>query len=155
MKETYLAALRREDQNVNPLFAFLGATLDDAVEGEAVIALPISPRLAQGGGVVAGGILATLADEAMAHAVISRLEEGRKTVTLEMNIRYLRAVDPQKKGTLYAKGKVLKAGRAIVTVESSVYDDAGRLLAAAGGSFYILPAESKGKKDERARKTPQ
>ena len=134
----YLKALCEADQNVNPLFAFLGARLTRAEEGEATIVLPISVRLAQGAGVVAGGILATLADEAMAHAVISMLQGGQRTVTTEMNIRYLRATDPKQEGELIATGTVVKAGRSIMTTEARIHDSQGRLLATAGGSFWVM-----------------
>ncbi|MDR3073644.1 MAG: PaaI family thioesterase [Deltaproteobacteria bacterium] len=142
MKNAYLAALCCADQNVNPLFNFLGARMTEASEGRAVIELPVSGRLAQGGGVVAGGILATLADESMAHAVISILEEGRLTVTTEMNIRYLRAVDPAGKGMLYGKARVIKPGRSIIVAEAEVRDEADRLIATAGGSFFVIEAKT-------------
>lgn len=137
----YFAALCREDQNVNPLFRFLGARFVRAEEGKAVIELPVSPRLAQGAGVVAGGILATLADEAMAHAVMSILREGRRTVTTEMNIRYLRATDPHAENVLTATATVVKPGRAVMTTDAVIHDAAGRLLATAGGSFFVINQE--------------
>ena len=137
-KKAYFAALSCTDQNVNPLFNFLGARFIEAGEGRARIELPVSPRLAQGAGVVAGGILATLADEAMAHAVISILDEGQLTVTTEMNIRYLRATDPDHKGILTGSGLVIKSGRSIITASAEIHDDKGRLLATAGGSFFVI-----------------
>ena len=137
-KNPYLAAMCCGTQEVNPLFNFLGATLLSAANGEAKMELPVSPCLTQGAGAVAGGILATLADEAMAHAVISLLEPGKNTVTTEMNIRYLRATDPDKKGTLVGTATVIKAGRSILTAEAEVRDETGRLLATAGGSFFVV-----------------
>lgn len=143
----YLEALRREGQEVNPLFRFLGARLEQAENGEAVLCLPISPGLIQGGGVVAGGILATLADESMAHAVISLLDEGRMAVTAEMNVRYLRSARLGDKGDLTARSRVVKPGRNLVVAEASVYGGEGKLLATAGGTFWILP-------DKRAEAVP-
>ena len=138
MNTAYLAALHSADQDVNPLFNFLGARMREAVDGKAVIELPVSMQLVQGGGVVAGGILATLADEAMAHAVISILEDGCRTTTTEMNIRFLRSVNPQHKGTLRGVAKVVKSGRSVITAEAAVYDETGRLVATAGGSFFVM-----------------
>lgn len=89
---------------------------------------------------VAGGILATLADETMAHAVISILPEGRQTVTAEMNIRYLRATAPNGAGTLVGTARVVKAGRTIITADAEIHDETGRLLATAGGSFFSIEA---------------
>ncbi|SBW02803.1 putative Phenylacetic acid degradation-related protein [uncultured delta proteobacterium] len=137
----YLQAMTCEIQSVNPLFNLLGARLVSAAKGEARIELPISPCLTQGEGAVAGGILATLADEAMAHAVISLLDHDKHTVTTEMNIRFLRATDPNRPGTLIGTAEVVKAGRSILSVEARVTDDTGKLLATAGGSFFVVDAK--------------
>lgn len=135
----YLDALRAEGQQVNPLFAFLGARLVSAEDGLAELCMPISPGMAQGAGVVAGGILATLADEAMAHAVLSLLRPDRMAVTAEMNIRYLRSARPGDGGDITARGRVVKPGRNLMTTEASVYGKDERLLATAGGTFWVLP----------------
>ena len=139
-KDIYFEALRCPDQKVNPLFSFLGTRFIKAEDGHAVIELPVSEKLAQGAGVVAGGILATLADEAMAHAAMSLLEDGKQIVTTEMNIRYLRATNPKGKGTLIATGRVVKPGNSVITTDAEIHDENGRLLATAGGSFFVLDA---------------
>jgi len=133
----YIEAMCCESQDVNPLFNLIGARLLFAKDGAASIELPVSHCLTQGQGAVAGGVLATLADEAMAHAVISLLD-GKHTVTTEMNIRFLRATDPDKGGTLTATAKVVKPGRSILVAEANIHDDAGRLLVTAGGSFFVV-----------------
>lgn len=135
----YLEALRYDDQKVNPLFSFLGARLEKAEDGKAEIRMPVSAGIAQGAGVVAGGILATLADEAMAHAVLSLLRDDQMAVTAEMNIRYLRSARPGDGGELVARAKVVKPGRNLVTTEASVFGVGEKLLATAGGTFWILP----------------
>lgn len=137
MSKQYLCAVRDADQEVNPLFRFLGASLVCAEEGEAVITLPVTENLGQGAGVVAGGILATLADEAMAHACISMLKDGQGTVTAEMNIRYLRATDPKKGGCLTGTGRVVKPGRNLFVTEASIVNQDGKVLATAGGTFWV------------------
>jgi uncharacterized protein (TIGR00369 family) len=91
---------------------------------------------------VAGGILATLADEAMAHAVLSGLAAGLTAVTAELNIRYLRASDPKKGGELKARAKVVKNGHSLCVAESAVHGARNRLLATAGATFYVLKAGS-------------
>ena len=144
--QTYLGAMRAGERNANPLFDFLDARLAGAHAGEATVILPVSRRLAQGAGLVAGGILATLADESMAHAVLSLLGPGQSTVTIEMNIRYLRATSASAdaagmQGEISAAASVLKAGRSVMTAEARVSDPTGRLLAVAGSSFQILGAK--------------
>ncbi|MDR0828369.1 MAG: PaaI family thioesterase [Desulfovibrio sp.] len=138
MDSTYLTEACKEDQKVNALFTFLNARLSIPAPGQACITLPVSPGLIQGGGVVAGGILATLADEAMAHAVMSMPDNEHPTVTAEMNIRYLRSGGPERDGLLTAVGRVIKSGSALCTAEADVLDEHSRLLARAGATFYIV-----------------
>jgi uncharacterized protein (TIGR00369 family) len=141
--ESYFAAVRRPDQEVNQLFKLFGARLGQAQDGTAEIALPISARLTPGAGRIAGGVLAALADEAMAHAVMSMVEENERLVTVEMNIRYLRAADPGAAGDITAQGAVIKRGRAVVFAEARISGPDGKLLAVAGGSFTVSPVLGK------------
>ena len=141
MPKTYLKAMLAEAQDVNSLFTFLNARLLRAADGEAEVTLTITKNVTQGLGMVAGGILATLADEAMAHAAISTLAEDERCVTAEMNIRYLRAADAATVKTLTAKGNVLKRGKHIIVCTADVFDDANRLLASTGSTFSVLPPQ--------------
>lgn len=138
MPQKYLSAVREKGQTVNRLFTFLGARLSSAGAGKAVIVAPVSTDFSQGGGMVAGGILATLADEAMAHAVLSLLPEGDAAVTAEMNVRYLRGADPGKGGEITASAGIVKNGQSLIVAESEVRDGRDRLLATAGATFYVI-----------------
>lgn len=140
MPRSYLEAVQAENQSVNRLFHLLGARLAAAAEGGAEIVAPVSGSFSQGGGMVAGGILATLADEAMAHAVMSALPEGKSCVTAEMNVRYLRGLAPDAGGDIRAEASVVKRGSALFVAESRVFDARDRLLATAGATFYIISA---------------
>ncbi|MDR2489442.1 MAG: PaaI family thioesterase [Desulfovibrio sp.] len=142
MPQNYLEAVRQFDQKVNPLFAFLRVRLTFAEQGKASIVMPIGPHLRQGGGQVAGGLLATLADECMAHAVLSLFASHQPIATAEMNIRYLRAADPDKEGDIIAEADVVKKGRKLVVASASVRDSSDRLLATAGGTFYVHSGDS-------------
>ena len=135
--ESYFSAVRLPDQEANQVFKLLGARLGQAQNGTAEITLPMSASLTQGAGFIAGGILATLADEAMAHAVMSLVDENQRFLTVEMNIRYLRAADPGQAGEITATGSVVKRGKTILFAESRLSGPDGKLLAVAGGSFAI------------------
>lgn len=138
MPRKYLEALYREGQTANPLFNTLRARLVRAEAGEAEIRMTTSRDFVQGGGMVAGGILATLADEAMAHAVLSVLPEGKRTVTSEMNIRYLRGATVETAGDLVARARLVRHGKHICVAEAQLFDSAERLLSVAGASFFLL-----------------
>ena len=135
LDDEYFKALQERGQGVNPLFAHLGATLDSVSREEVRLRLAVSKYLLQGAGVVAGGILATMADEAMAHVVMANLKAGAKTATIEMNMRYLRSA---RDGTLFSTGRIIRQGRTIITTESEVRDQNNNLLALAGASFIVL-----------------
>ena len=137
MPHKYLTAVQAEDQKVNPLFRFLKARLVHAQNGEAAIILPVGEHLMQGGGLTAGGVVATLADEAMAHAVMSLLKEGERCVTAEMNIRYLRASSAATTASITAKAHTLKRGKHTAVCSADVFDDSGHLLASSGSTFYV------------------
>jgi uncharacterized protein (TIGR00369 family) len=135
MLKDYWKQLRKPDQTVNRLFGFLGVTLESLSPERVVLGLPFREEFLQGAGVVAGGIMAALADEAMAHLVLMNLEEDRTTATIEMNLRFLK---PLKKGGLKAEAVIVKKGRQVFTVAADVRDEAGQLLAQAGASFIIV-----------------
>jgi uncharacterized protein (TIGR00369 family) len=135
MPAAYLEAVRQPGQTVNPLFAFLGVSLKEASPERAVLELPFRPDFIQGAGVVAGGIVAALADEAMAHVVLANLEPGQKTATVEMSVRYFR---PVLESCLTAVAILVNKGRRIVSAEVLVTDAKNRQVAKACGSFFVL-----------------
>jgi uncharacterized protein (TIGR00369 family) len=135
MPEGYLKKLQEPGQRVNPLFQFLGVKVERLTAEQVVLALPFREDFLQGGGVIAGGVMATLADEAMAHLILANLGKGQSTATIEMNFRFLR---PLKQGEIFAEAALVKKGRQVFTVESRVRDAEGRLLAQGGASFMVV-----------------
>ena len=135
MLEEYLKRLQEPGQRVNPLFEFLGVKIVRLSKEQVVLALPFREDFIQGGGVIAGGVMATLADEAMAHVVLANLEEGQSTATIEMNLRFLK---PIKQGEIIAEAALLKKGRQVLTVEAKIRDRQNQLLAQAGASFMVV-----------------
>lgn len=135
MYARYLSELARPGQTVNPLFAFFGIAVESIEPGRAVLSLAVKPELIQGAGVAAGGVLATLLDEAMAHAIIPSLADGQRCATVELSTRYLA---PVKKGQrLTAEARVVKAGKRVVFVEGTVVNGDGEAVARADASFMV------------------
>ena len=130
----YLKRVCEDEQVVNNLFNTLGVKIDCIDPDKCVLRLPVKSLLLQGAQKVAGGVIATMADEAMAHCVIAGLEDGQVTATIEMNIRYLRGIS---EGELVACGRVVRRGRTIITAEAEVKNGEGKLLATAGASFWV------------------
>ena len=89
-------------------------------------------------GVVHGGIVATLLDEAAAWAVIARL--GRLGVTREMTTRYLKPVPTRTE--LSVTGVITSHDERCAIVHSSIHAQDGSLLAEAE-STWALPRLSR------------
>ena len=117
------------------MFTFLGVKVEMISPEKVVLSLPLRDEFIQGAGVIAGGVMAALADEAMAHVTLANVNEGESTATIEMNMRYLKSI---RKGTLRAEATVIKKGRRVVTVKAEVTDDEGELLAQSGASFMVI-----------------
>lgn len=133
--QEYLKKVQLQGQTVNPLFAYLGVVVEQISPELVVMHLPFRPDFIQGGGMIAGGIIATLADEAMAHAALANLKPGETTATIEMNIRYLKA---SSSGDMTVTASPLKKGRRIITLQAEVVGENGQGVAQAGASFIIL-----------------
>lgn len=139
--KAYLEAVARPGQTVNNLFGFLGVVVEELAPGQARLSLPLRPEFLQGAGMVAGGVLATLLDETMAHAVLPALPEGQAATTVELGVRYLSAVGPKDLGgpPLVCLARVVRQGKRIAFVEAGV-SLAGRDIARADASFLMVPA---------------
>ncbi len=137
MDPHYLQLVQEPDQKVNPLFNLLEIRIIRIHADECILELPLKEEFTQGAGITAGGILATLADEAMAHVVLANLEQGFNISTIEMNIRYFR---PVKNGTLTATSTIMKGGKRVMYPEVEIKDSNGVTIARAGGSFIVKPA---------------
>lgn len=135
MTQSYLKNVQLEGQRANPLFAFLGVAVDAISKEKVTLRLPFQHHFIQGAGAIAGGIMAALADEAMAHVVLANLSSGETTATIEMNIRYLKGAV---RGDMVAEAVIVKKGRRVVAVRADILDERGRLLAQAGASFMIM-----------------
>jgi len=90
--------------------------------------------------VVHGGVYATILDTAMGAAVVSVLAEGETTATTSIYVEFLRAA--REGDLLTARGEVLRRGRHIAFAEGNLYDEDGRRLSQARGTWYIWSKEA-------------
>lgn len=111
-----------------PYVQLLGIELLEAERGAARLRLPVSEKLTRMQGIMHGGAIASLIDTASAFAVITLLEAGQTTVTVDLTLHYLR---PVLRGAITAHARVLRAGRRIVIIAVDVMNDEGELTATA------------------------
>ncbi len=113
---------------------YIGGELIDLGDGYAQLAFEIQPHHTQHLGIVHGGAIATLADHCGWYAVISELDKGFTSVTIELKINYLK---PAKGEILMAEAKVVNRSRrtAFATIEIFAKDT---LVAFATGTYSII-----------------
>ena len=118
-----------------PYAELLGINFEDATRGAATLSMHARPDLERFGGIMHGGALASLADSASAFAVLTTLESGEQTVTVDLTLHYLR---PATEGKLTAQARVLRAGRRVATVSVEVFNESGALLVTALTTYLKL-----------------
>jgi uncharacterized protein (TIGR00369 family) len=116
--------------------ALLGAQLDAFEPGHAQLSLPVTPQLLQQDGLVHGGVLAYLADNALTYAGGSVL--GR-VLTAEFKINYLRPA--QGADRLVAIATVVGNGKRQAVCRCDIHLESGsgrELCAAAQGTIRAV-----------------
>jgi uncharacterized protein (TIGR00369 family) len=103
----------------------------DAQTGEVVIRLQFRPELSMDpvNLVYHGGVIATLIDLA-GHAAVA-VQIGKPAPTIDLRIDYLR---PAPGVTLFARARVLRAGRSVARADVEVVAD-GQVVAVGRGTF--------------------
>jgi 1,4-dihydroxy-2-naphthoyl-CoA hydrolase len=109
-----------------PFAAELGVSLDEASPDRVVAVLSWAPRLCTASGVLHGGALMALADSAGALVAFLGLPEGATTATITSTTQMFRPVPA---GTVRAVAMPLHRGRTTVTVQTSMHDEAAKLVA--------------------------
>lgn len=89
-------------------------------------------------GTVHGGWAATILDTVLGCAVVTTLEPGQGTATVELSTRYIRPIFPAN-GPVVATATVLNRGRRLVVAEGRILSEKdGKLLAQATGTWTVL-----------------
>ncbi len=117
-----------------PFEDHVGLSIEAAGNGEARLSMPFRVCLANGGGVMHGGALVTLADTAVAMAIKSVLPEGTTFATTELETRFLA---PMQEGHVVAHARVRGPEGRNFYGEAELYDASGTLLAEFRSRFRI------------------
>jgi uncharacterized protein (TIGR00369 family) len=111
---------------------YLGMEIDEIGERNCIVSMPVTHRHINIRGVVHGGALVALADMSMMLACATL---GKHTVTLDLNISFIRRV--REGDVIRAYPQVIHKGKTTMVVRADILDRAGRLLAEARGTFFI------------------
>ncbi|MGH9779600.1 MAG: PaaI family thioesterase [Candidatus Acidiferrales bacterium] len=118
------AEIRSRFARVGPVRMF-GMKLGRLARGRAELILDPGPRHTHPFG-VHGGVLAALADTAMAMAVWTLVPASTRIATVEMKINYL---VPHQRGRLRAEARVLRLGKRLAVGEAEIRDRRRELIA--------------------------
>ena len=116
----------------NPFVNFMGIKVPELGRGYSRFILPVRPDFHNSQGFLQGGVIAALADEAVAYALFSLTNPGELLNTVEMKINFLA---PVKEGEIEAQAHIVKRGRTISLGEVAVQQ--GERLVAKGMCTYI------------------
>ena len=134
IKESYEKALRRAVETA-PYYQLLQITLDQIDEGFARFRMPFRKELTHPYGVVHGGAIASLADTAIAFAMMTLIQPGEKLTTVEFKINFFAPVN---EGELSGEGRVVSKGKRVAVGEMQVKNGEGNLITKGLATYMIL-----------------
>jgi molybdopterin converting factor subunit 1 len=86
-------------------------------------------------GLVQGGFVTAMLDEAMGCAAIAQLGPGHTIPTLELNVSFLK---PARPGRLVADGRVVQMGKSVAFLAGELRDDEDNLIATATATARVV-----------------
>jgi uncharacterized protein (TIGR00369 family) len=127
----------------SPVATLLHATIEEVSLDSCVLKMPYRREVSNGYGAVHGGVLATLADTAMAFALSTNFDGEMPFATADLTIHYFKRATTE----VTARARVVKKGKRINVGIIDLYDTGGELLATVLTSF-LLNALGAGAADE-------
>jgi len=115
----------------------LALRVEQAVPGEVVLLLPVTPPHVHGGGVLCGQTMMAAADTAMVLAVSSALGGFKPMTTVQLQTSFLRPIGGDA-GHARVTARVLRRGKNLVFGEIQVADPRGALAAHATTTYALL-----------------
>lgn len=94
------------------------------------------PEFRNPGGIVQGGILAAMIDDAFGPLLIIASGRTMRPLTLDLNVTYLFA---GKVGKFVCEARIIRKGKSIAFVEGELFDDTGELIARATSTVKLVP----------------
>jgi len=114
---TYLEHIHQSGRSANPFFCQMGIDIVSFGGGKAILKMEVRPDMHNGVGWLQGGLLAALADEAMALALYTLLDKSEGIATISESTSFIKGV---KTGIIMAEARVIKKGRRVAFMESEV-----------------------------------
>jgi acyl-CoA thioesterase len=117
-----------------PFERLLNITIIEASNGQAILSMPFYLDYAQGGGLMHGGALVSLADTAVVMAIKSLIPPRSHFATVTLETKFLL---PVKKGMVTAEAKVVERGGRVLKGRATLYDEQKRAVMEFSSTFKI------------------
>ena len=121
-----------------PIYGLTGMRPIEVGDGTSTLRLPATEWLTSPARTVQGGVIAMLADTAMAIAVETTAPAGTALAGLDLKVNYLRPVLADGR-ELTARAAVIHAGRTLVITRAEIENADGKPVALGTGSSMYLP----------------
>jgi len=131
-------ALVRERLRHSSFASWMGITLVGIGDGESELRLDLEPHHLNPGGIVHGGVLATLLDACIGLALRTKLGMDAEHVTIKLDVNYLA---PARTGVLMGRGKAVQTGRRVSYGEAEISGEDGTLVAKGTATFLVIKAQ--------------
>lgn len=118
----------------SPLLIALNCLVEAAEPGAVTLRFSPQPEHLQGNGVVAGGIVATMIDFALAFAGLTTCAKGETAASIGLNVAFL---GPVLAGPVTVAASLVSNGFRIAQAEARLIGPDGRLLAS-GNSALVM-----------------
>lgn len=132
IKEKYLGKLVTDSRS--EAGNWLQLTLDHIEPGTAVISLNVRKEMTNPYGMIHGGMMSLVMDEAIGWAIVS-LNLDHHYTSLNLNVDFLYAVKEGDRITI--KATIIRSGKKIIHAACEVHDSKGR-LAGRGASNLVV-----------------
>ena len=137
--ERYLEKVRKAT-NSSPYYRLLGMKTTEITEGESWIQMHFREDLTHPYGIVHGGAIASLADSAVAMALIGLVKPKDRITTIEFKINFF---VPVSKGELKAHAKIIHKGSKTAVGDVDVINGQGKLVAKVIATYNITEGDKK------------
>jgi uncharacterized protein (TIGR00369 family) len=136
----FLERVMRGEIHRPPIADLFDLVITDVEAGTVTFQMVAKEYMYNPIGSLHGGAISTLLDSVIGCAVHSSLPAGRGYTSLDLHVRFLRAITVDS-GLLTAVGRVISAGRKTATGEGTLHDASGKLCATATSSCLLFDVE--------------
>jgi acyl-CoA thioesterase len=137
VKQIYLEQVIKV-ANSSPYYRLLGMQVREIKKGGSRIEMPFKQDLTHPYGIAHGGAIASLADSAVAMALIDLVGPKDRITTIEFKINFFASVD---KGELEAHAKIIHKGSRTAVGDVEVVNEKGELVAKLLATYSIKKSD--------------